>query len=157
MLTISNPAAGNYTLYSDAQGVNILQQNTTGNFSVADISSDTIFYIRREEGSCSSPLVKVSVKAVDKTYFIIPNAFTPNGDGINDRLPVRVKGYIELNYFRIYSRWGQVLFETKKLNDAWDGTWKGNPQVAGAYVWIAEGKDLLGTIIRDKGNVILIR
>ncbi|OQP57252.1 hypothetical protein A3860_11900 [Niastella vici] len=68
-----------------------------------------------------------------------------------------MKGYIELNYFRIYNRWGQIIFETKTLNDGWNGTWNGALQQTGTYIWVAEGIDLLGNTIRDKGSFVLIR
>lgn len=156
-LAVKNYSAGDYKLFSDASGAALSQQNTTGNFTIPAIQSDMFFYIQQSKGSCYSPLVAVSVKVVDKSYFTIPNAFTPNNDGTNDRLPVRIKGYIQLNYFRIYNRWGQMVFETNKLNDGWDGTWRGVLQQTGTYIWMAEGKDILGTTIKDKGNFVLIR
>ena len=94
---------------------------------------------------------------MDKSYFTIPTAFTPNGDGKNDGLPVRVIGYIELNNFKIYNRFGELIFTTKKLNDRWDGTYKGSFQPTGAYIWMAEGKDIKGNLIKDKGSIILLR
>lgn len=156
-LTVQNHSTGDYKLFTDAFGSALSQQNETGNFTIPAIPSDMTFYIQQSKGSCYSPLVSVSIKVVDKSYFTIPNAFTPNDNGKNDRLTVRVKGYIQLNYFKIYNRWGQMIYETKKLNDGWDGTWKGVLQQAGTYVWVAEGKDLLGTTIRDKGSFVLIR
>jgi gliding motility-associated-like protein len=156
-LTVKNHSAGDYKLFTDASGTALSQQNQTGSFTIAAIQSDATFYIQQSRGSCYSPLVPVSIKVVDKSYFTIPNAFTPGNDGKNDRLRVRVKGHIELNYFKIYNRWGQMIFETRKLNDGLDGTWKGVLQQTGTYIWVAEGKDLLGTTIRGKGSFVLIR
>jgi gliding motility-associated-like protein len=155
-LTATNHSTGIYKLFTNASGSALSQQNETGNFTIPAVPSDMTFYIQRSKGSCYSPLVPVSIKVVDRSYFTIPNAFTPNKDGKNDRLTVRVKGYIELNYFKIYNRWGQIIFETKKLNDGWDGTWKGVLQQTGTYIWVAEGKDLLGTSIKGKGSFVLI-
>lgn len=156
-LVIKNPSAGTYKLYADGAATVLLQENTTGIFVVTNLTDDTSFYIQHIEGSCSSQPVRVKVTVVDKSYFSIPNAFTPNGDGRNDRLTVRVTGRIDLTYFRVYNRWGQLAYETSRVNDGWDGSFKGQLQAAGTYVWIAEGRDLLGTIIRDKGSFILIR
>jgi gliding motility-associated-like protein len=157
VFNIRNPSAGNYKLMTSASGNNILQQNSSGNFTINNITSDTSFYIRKVNGSCESKLVKVNVKVVDRSFFAIPSAFTPNNDGLNDRLSVKVVGYIVLNHFRIYNRWGQLVFETRELNTGWDGKYKGTQLNTGNFVWVAEGKDIKGNIIKDRGSFILIR
>jgi len=154
VLKVNAAGVGAYILSS---GGNVLQQNATGEFIVKAISTDTVFYVQRTYGSCSSAIVRVNVKVVDKSFFAIPNAFTPNADGHNDRLHVRVIGYIKLSYFRIYNRWGQLVFETKQLNDGWDGRVNGLPQDQGAYVWIAQGTDVNGIVVKDKGSFVLVR
>ena len=142
---------------ADNAGAGVLQQNDNGNFAVADITSDTSFYIKRVVGTCQGIFTKVDIKVVDKSYFTIPKAFTPNGDGKNDGLPVKVTGYIELTYFKIYNRFGELIFETKKIGDRWDGYSRGNLQPTGAYIWIAKGKDIRGNVINDKGSFVLLR
>jgi gliding motility-associated-like protein len=156
-LSVKNPSAGNYKLFADAAGTQLIQQNSTGNFTVKDISTDTSFYVQKTTGTCSSALVRVNVKVVDKSFFAVPNAFTPNGDRLNERLPVKVMGHVEITYFRIFNRWGQLIFETRQVNTGWDGTFKGQLQPSGVYVWVAEGKDVTGKIVRDKGSFVLIR
>lgn len=157
LLSIKNAAPGNYILFAGAGGNTLLQQNTGGNFTVPKIATDTSFYIQRVNGTCTSPLVRVNIKVVDKSYFSIATAFTPNGDGKNDRLHVKVTGYINLNYFRVFNRHGQLVFETHRLNDGWDGRWKGILQDTGGFVWIAEGKDINGKLVTDKGSFILVK
>lgn len=155
--TVKEPSAGDYRLYTNASATSLSQQNTTGNFTIAAVPADVTYYIRQERGSCSSTLVPVSIKVVDKSYFTIANAFTPNKDSKNDQLTVKAKGYIEVSYFRIYNRWGQIVWETSRLNDGWNGYCKGELQPAGTYVWVAGGKDLLGVTIKDKGSFVLIK
>lgn len=156
-LRVKNHSTGIYKLYTDASGATINQQNESGIFTIPSVKSDMTFYIQQSLGNCSSPLVPVSIKVVDKSFFAIPNAFTPNNDRLNDRLPVKIMGYLTLINFQIFNRWGQMIFQTKNLNDGWDGKWKGVIQPAGTYVWIAAGKDINGNIIRDKGSFVLIR
>lgn len=156
-ITVKNPSIGNYKLYSDASGTALMQQNITGNFTIAAVPADVTYYVQQLKGSCSSPLVPVSIKVVDKSYFTIANAFTPNKDGKNDQLTVRAKGYIDVTYFRVFNRYGQVVFETSRLNDGWNGYFNGILQPADTYVWVAEGKDLLGVTIKDKGSFVLIK
>lgn len=65
----------------------------------------------------------------------VPTAFTPNGDGVNDKIYVEGWGIKKLNYFRIYNRWGQLLFETDDLEQGWDGTFNGVQQNVETYVY----------------------
>lgn len=157
VLRIKNPAAGTYHLYSNVAAASPAQQNSSGNFVVPAIGSDTSFYIQRMYGSCASALARVQVRVVDQSYFAIPTAFTPNSDGLNDRLSVKVIGYMELKYFKIFNRWGQLVFETSRINDGWDGKLTGVLQNAGVYVWVAEGKDIEGRVKTGKGSFVLVR
>jgi gliding motility-associated-like protein len=134
-----------------------VQQNSTGKFTISNVNADTILYITRQYGSCTSSPGIVNLKVVDESYFAIPTAFTPNGDGRNDRLRVKVIGYVELKYFRIFNRYGQLIYETHQLNDGWNGTVNGQLQDTGSFVWVAEGKDVRGNPITAKGSFVLIR
>ena len=92
-----------------------------------------------------------------KPGFYVPNAFTPNGDGLNDVLrPVPV-GLKSIKYFNVYNRAGQLIFTTHIFMKGWDGTYKGNPQDSGVFVWTAEGQDYMGNVIKGKGSFTLIR
>jgi gliding motility-associated-like protein len=87
----------------------------------------------------------------------VPTGFTPNGDGKNDKFYPFPVGIKKLNYFRVYNRWGQLLFSTSQLNDGWDGTFGGMKQASGTYVWVAEAMTSNGRLITKKGTVVLIR
>ena len=87
----------------------------------------------------------------------VPTAFTPNGDGHNDGLDVFTIGIEKLVFFRIFNRWGQLLYETTDPRKKWDGTFKTVKQPAETYVWIAEGIDKKGGVITRRGQFILIR
>lgn len=63
--------------------------------------------------------------AYPKSTLYIPSAFTPDGDGVNDAFGAKGKNIISLK-MKIYNRWGELVYETDKLNDTWDGTYKGN-------------------------------
>ena len=83
------------------------------------VMSDTVF-------------IKVNELVCDDPYIFIPNAFSPNGDGLNDVLYVRSR-ILESFYFAVYSRWGQKLFETTRFDEGWDGTFQGKPCQNGVY------------------------
>lgn len=87
----------------------------------------------------------------------VPTGFSPNNDGKNDKFtpfPVGMKSY---NYFRVFNRWGQLLFSTTKLNGGWDGRFGGVEQGSGVYVWMIEGLTKDSRVISKKGTVMLIR
>lgn len=87
----------------------------------------------------------------------VPTAFTPNGDGLNDVIRPILLGMKELKHFRIYNRYGQLVFETSQQGKGWDGIFEGKPQDTGTFVWMAEGVTYSGQIRQQKGTVILIR
>lgn len=87
----------------------------------------------------------------------IPTGFSPNGDGNNDILKPLALGLKSVDAFRIYNRWGQMLFSTKQIGVGWDGKFGGAEQASGTYVWYAEGTDYTNKKIFRKGSVVLIR
>jgi gliding motility-associated-like protein len=97
------------------------------------------------------------VQVLNKTEVFVPKAFTPNRNGVNDLLrPITVNIPL-INYFKIYNRWGQLVFETRTQGDGWNGLYKGAAQPTETYTWIFEGKDSDGNLIKANGKTILIR
>jgi gliding motility-associated-like protein len=88
-------------------------------------------------------------------YF--PNAFTPNKDNVNDILKVPHQNKNKLLKLRVYNRYGQLIFQTTKLEEGWDGNFKGFPQPAGVYIYFLEMEGLSGKKTNQKGTVVLIR
>jgi gliding motility-associated-like protein len=89
--------------------------------------------------------------------FYVPTAFSPNNDGRNDLFRPMLFGHVKKYHFVIYSRWGQVLFETTELNRDWDGTVAGTLQQSNVYTWMCtyqfEGEE----VKMEKGTVMLMR
>ncbi|WP_191284423.1 DUF7948 domain-containing protein [Luteibaculum oceani] len=86
----------------------------------------------------------------------VPNAFSPNGDGENDRFRVRGR-FIEKMLFRVYDRWGQMVFESRDQKISWDGTFRDEPLNPAVYVYYLEATCTGGMKYFTKGNVTLIR
>ena len=87
----------------------------------------------------------------------IPDAFTPNGDNKNDIFRIRTYGISHLDAFRVFNRWGELVFETDNVSEGWDGTWHGEPCTPAVYVWYFQGTCENGFTLTKKGNVTLIR
>ena len=92
----------------------------------------------------------------DFTVFI-PNVFSPNGDGQNDKLYANLVGVKEFKIYRIFNRAGQKVFETTNPAEGWDGTINGVPQALDTYVWMVEAVSKYGAPIRETGLVTLLR
>ena len=87
----------------------------------------------------------------------IPNAFTPNGDGLNDILLPITEGIAEVQQFRIYDRWGREIYAWQPGGKGWDGTYRSMPSEPGAYVWYFKGIGVDEKLYEQKGTVVLIR
>lgn len=103
------------------------------------ISSSTVditYSLTVEDGlGCFRITNTFSIHVDPRATADVPTAFTPNGDGTNDVIYVDGWGIKKLNYFRIYNRWGQLLFETNDIKVGWDGTFNGVPQNMETYVY----------------------
>jgi gliding motility-associated-like protein len=97
------------------------------------------------------------VKTVKGVEIYVPTAFTPNDDGLNDVLRPLLMGVKELHYFRVYNRWGELLFETRKIREGWDGKFKGMKQPPAVVVWLAEAVGSDGRTYLRRGTSMLVR
>lgn len=113
--------------------------------------------IRNEAGCVTTDTVHIRVHSEKNIH--VPKGFTPNNDGHNEKLYPILVGIKILKAFRIYNRWGLLMYDNKDagINNGWDGKYRGKPQPTETYAWIAEGIDDDGNPIRRSGNTILIR
>ncbi|MEP6675310.1 MAG: gliding motility-associated C-terminal domain-containing protein [Ferruginibacter sp.] len=150
-------APGVYELYDAAFSTTPLESNGTGIFRTAALATDRDYWIRKSIGSCNSAKTKVHVYVIDFSKVFVPNAFTPNNDGLNDVLRINVFGNIVIDQFVIYNRWGQQVFLSGDIRNGWDGTNNGISQPPGTYAWIIQGYDIDGTPLHLRGTVTLIK
>lgn len=114
-----------------------------------------------DRGCKNSDSVKILLYC-DNSMVFIPNAFTPNGDGENDVFYPRGAGLKEIKTFRIYNRWGELVYSQEgiKLNDAsvgWDGSHKGSEPRPDVYVYIMEAICFTGEPVNVKGDVTILK
>ncbi|RYF84171.1 MAG: gliding motility-associated C-terminal domain-containing protein, partial [Chitinophagaceae bacterium] len=130
---------------------------------IAEIKKDITYTVTvtTPYGCAASDTISIKTFCKDGQVFI-PNAFTPDGDGVNDLLVVRASGIVMVKYFRIFNRWGDLIFERAnfKPNDlasAWDGRVRGVVSGPEVFVYTCEVMCENGTSYTYKGNVSIIK
>jgi gliding motility-associated-like protein len=157
----------------------VLEQATI-QFTNSSVSTDTLTYnwdfndgttsdntnpshTYTETGSYNVLLTVVTDNGCEDTYsteitvhpdfaVFIPNAFTPNGDGLNDVFEVKGVG-VKTYQLQIYSRWGEQLYESNNFENKWDAA----NVPAGTYVYVIHATTLLDKQIEEKGTVTVIK
>ncbi len=117
------------------------------------------YYVVVTDGNGCSRMDSVTILnwAEDCPYFVyVPGAFSPNGDGRNDVLHLKGEGVVWIQ-FEIYNRWGNKVFESNDLSMGWDGTYKGQMQNTGVFVYILEAEFENGERIKKSGDITLLR
>jgi gliding motility-associated-like protein len=131
--------------------------NASSSDPVAVLRVDTYFKVLVTDAIGCTATDDIFIKVYEGPTFYLPNAFSPNGDGLNDIFRPIPSGIKSITYFRIFNRYGQIMFETNQYLKGWDGTFKGKPQLPDTYVWIIKGINTFGRTVEDKGTVTLIR
>ena len=124
---------------------------------VAILSNDTYFTVTVTDAVGCSASDGVFIKVYDGPEYYLPNAFTPNGDGLNDVFRPIPAGMKSTEFFRVFNRNGQLVFQTNRWLEGWDGKFKGKNADQGTYVWSIKGYDVNGRLVEMKGTVILLR
>jgi gliding motility-associated-like protein len=107
-------------------------------------------------GCIGTDSIDVYVFRVEEDLYV-PTAFTPNGDGLNDTFKPILLGMKSISYFRVYNRFGELVFSTSQVDHGWDGIYKGKPQDTATFVWMVAGVTYKGQLKKKKGYVVLIR
>lgn len=125
---------------------------------VASVDSTTTYLVKGTNlnGCYNYDSVTVAVMATGVNTFVVPNAFTPNGDGHNDCFGIQRWGDVQLEEMQIFNRWGVLVFSTQSPSACWDGTFHGQLQPTGAYPYVIRAHTYCGEITRT-GVLMLIR
>jgi len=154
---LQGPPGYKYYLWSDGSTDSARTVDSAGTYWV------------QATGSCNSPVTVYSFTVTNggecdcNKVLFVPNAFTPNGDGQDDVFYPRCgSGISQIKSFRVYDRWGEVLFERENLlpndaNNAWDGNYKGEKPKPDVFIWTVDAVCEDGKVFSKKGNVTLIR
>jgi len=158
--TVQMNPTGNCMYFQWFPPMGLSQTNIANPYASPTVNTRYFVTGTTEHGCVAIDSINVFVEM--ESALAVPNAFTPGTLGGNNILKVIRKGKAELKSFRIYDRWGLMVFETKDINQGWDGTYNGKPQPLGTYVYIVEaiagsGTEAGGRKFYSQGNVTLIR
>ncbi|PWT70740.1 MAG: hypothetical protein C5B59_20265 [Bacteroidetes bacterium] len=139
------------------------QQNPAGNYVWQDGSTNHSYtvdepglYSLTVTNTCGSSSDSINISSgVCKLQ--MPDAFTPNNDGKNDVFRVKYVYAVKEFHLKIFNRWGQLVFQSSDMRQGWDGTFNGQNQPTGGYVWFIDSTDSDGKKISLRGTVVLIR
>lgn len=124
---------------------------------VATLNNDITYTLTASAEVGCATTDTLHLKVIKGPEIYVPTAFTPNGDGRNDKFKIIPVGITEISFFKIMNRWGQVIYSSKNASSGWDGTINGTPQPAGTYVWMVAGKTMDNRTMQKQGTVVLIR
>lgn len=155
LIQLQTSGSENYTVTSWQPALMFPDQ--TAKWQTAALDTTRLFIVTAvsDYGCIGKSSVEVAVNPV----VFMPNCFTPNGDGTNDRFRPVGTGYIFVRYFEIYNRYGQQVYKGvgKNALDGWDGTFNGQPCELGTYYYHINIETKENNTIKLKGDVILLR
>jgi gliding motility-associated-like protein len=118
---------------------------------------EVIYTVTARNAAGCDATASIKIKVFASADIFVPTAFTPNGDGLNDFLRPIPVGIVQFKYFSVFNRYGQMVYTTTNPAKGWDGNLSGAKQNQATYVWIVEGVDFNGNVIKKQGYVVLIR
>ncbi|OSZ77733.1 hypothetical protein CAP36_15320 [Chitinophagaceae bacterium IBVUCB2] len=131
--------------------------NSTIQNPIVTTAADRQYLVRIKTAAGCLVTDTLLVQAFDKADVFVPKAFTPNNNNANDKLRPLGVSIATIDYFRVYNRWGQLMYQTQNSGEGWDGNYKNIPQPTETYTWVFAGKSQDGTLIKASGKTVLIR
>ncbi len=119
--------------------------------------NDQLYTIQLKTNSGCLTVDTQLVKTRKNIRIYVPTVFTPGTDGKNDLLRPLLMSFVKVNYFRIFNRWGKLLFEMKSDGPGWDGRVKGQPAELQTVIWMIEAVDVDGIVHKKQGTTVLMR
>lgn len=150
---ISDSPAFETILYPRFEDETEFDLNDSGTYYIRLLVTFTDENGKTEDISSSNYIIKIS-----ESQLKVPNAFSPNGDGINDVFRVTYKSLIKFNAY-VFNRWGQQLYHwaMSNIDDGWDGTFKGKQVKDGVYFIVIEAEGADGRKFKHKGDINILR
>ena len=154
----ANVVSWNWYFMNTAQYTSVLQNPT---FPYTEPGTYPVVLVVKSDKGCSDTLIRPLVVGEDYGIYV-PNAFTPNGDGLNDLFQPKGFGIVKYQIY-VFDRWGEKLFQTNEFEHGWDGKKQSKHDVnygiceEGTYTWLIQLTDVFGKSHELKGHVTLIK
>ncbi len=152
-----------YTIEKYDRNGQLLETFNPGNVtSYLDVTDDPdnqayhYFVIAIPNDGTLTPAVSNSIEIIKESNVFYPNAFTPNGDELNDTFQVQGQ-YIVGFEMKVYNRWGELVFTSNDPANGWDGSFRGNLAPEGTYVFVAKITDQAGRAFERSGSILLLK
>ena len=120
-------------------------------------AADQLYYVDITTASGCLTTDTQFVKIVNGIEVFVPSGFTPNKDGKNDVLRPMLRGLKDLHYFKVFNRWGQLLFQTSSEYEGWNGFVNGAAQQTQTVVWVVEATGVDNKVYKKTGTSVLVR
>lgn len=148
------------TLIAGNSGISYQWNPTLETTSSILVKTPGLYSVTVQYANGCSKTESISIKEICQPRVYIPAAFSPNGDGINDFLELKASSITSFS-FRIFNRFGMIVFDSTEMERKWDGTFRGKPAPSGIYPYVIfytslseSGKTEDGSL---KGTILLIR
>ncbi len=154
----ANVVTWNWYFMNTAQYTSV-EQNPT--FAYTEPGTYPVVLVVKSDKGCSDTLIRPLVVGEDYGIYV-PNAFTPNGDGLNDTFQPKGFGVVKYELY-IFNRWGEKMFQTTEFTQGWNGTKQSKNDVKygiiedGVYTWLIRTTDVFGKSHELKGHVTLMK
>lgn len=150
--TILSGSADNTYVWSPTNGLSC----TDCASPEASPDSTTTYYVTIINSNGCEIIDTITVYVINE-QLAIPSVFSPNNDGLNDVFVVFNDGISEVLDYKIYNRWGDIVFESTNINSFWDGTYQNELQEIGVYYYVLNAKGITGEFYSKEGAVTLLR
>ena len=120
------------------------------------ITEDKTFEVTTWNLADCEEKMQFSIYVIDQPLIDFPTAFSPNGDGLNDYFSPDLSGNISIDYFQVFNRWGEKVYEHSSLSKGWDGSYQSKPAANGLYTYTLRFS-YLGRSFTRSGEVMMVR
>ena len=153
-VTLTTSASVPYTIKGWSPAYLFANQTATSQTIKADSARDIYVYGISNAGCADTAEIRVNIRFLDQIF--IPNTFTPNNDGRNDEFRLYGNNISKVE-MKIFNQWGQLIFESSDQFKGWNGTFKGQLQPVGVYVYVMRITLTDNTVLNKKGSINLVR
>jgi gliding motility-associated-like protein len=142
-------------IFGDGNSLVTSKRDSTISYQYQKTATYNVCLVATNATGCSDTTC-TPIDVIVEVGFSVPTAFTPNGDGVNDRVLVRGFGISKVN-FQIFNRWGELVFASSDIGAGWDGYFKGKLQAQDVYHYNAVVEFYTGEKLAKKGDITLLR